>query len=265
MEAKTALVTGASSGLGLEFCNLAAADGYDLVLVARKPERLEEAATQLRSEHGRKVHVMAKDLGEAGAAGAVYDEVKRCGLEISVLINNAGFAYNGYFARQDQAELDSMMQTNMVALTALTRLFLPDLLGRHAGRILNVASTAAFQPGPLMTVYYASKAYVVSFTEALAVEIQGSGVTATVLCPGPMKTGFQARAGLHDSVLLHSPLVMDVRRAAEIGYRAMLAGKAVCIPGTLNALAAFLALHSPHSITARMAKKIQAGPLREAS
>lgn len=265
MEAKTALVTGASSGLGREFCDLAAADGYNLVLVARNPHRLEEAATQLRTEHGRDVDIIAKDLGEAGAAGAIYNEVKQRGLRPSVLINNAGFAYNGYFEKQNLAELDSMMQTNMVALTTLTRLFLPDMLGRREGRILNVASTAAFQPGPLMTVYYASKAYVLSFTEALGVEIEGSGLTATVVCPGPVKTGFQARAGLHDSVMLRSPLVMDARRVAEIGYRAMMAGKAVCVPGALNALTAFLALHSPRSLTARMAKKIQAGPLRQAS
>ncbi len=265
MEAKTALITGASSGLGWEFCRLAAADGYDLVLAARNQHRLEEAARTLRSQSNRKVEVIAKDLSDVAAAASMHDEIKQRGLEVNVLINNAGFAFNGYFAQQDVAELDAMMQANMVALTALTRLFLPAMLDRRAGRILNVASTAAFQPGPLMSVYYASKAYVLSFTEALAFELEGSGVTATVVCPGPMKTGFQARAHLHDSLMLRSPLVMDVHRVAEIGYRAMLAGKLVCVPGTLNAVSAFLAMHSPRPITARMAKKIQAGPLRQVS
>jgi uncharacterized protein len=256
--ARAALITGASSGLGFEFCRLAAADGYDLIIVARNLEHLQQAAAQICAESSAVVEVISRDLGIPGAAQSLYDEVKNRGHQIDVLINNAGFAYRGLFAQQNIPELESMLETNVVTLTMLTRLWLPDMLARRSGRILNVASTAAFQPGPMMSVYYATKAYVLWFTEALAVELEGSGVSATVVCPGPVRTGFQARAGIgEDSPLLRGPLLMSARRVAEIGYRAMLKGKSVVVPGTLNALGAFLSVHSPRSLNARVIKRLQ--------
>jgi uncharacterized protein len=256
--ARTALITGASSGLGFEFCRLAAADGYNLITVARNLERLEQAAAQIRAESGVAVEVISRDLGIPGAAQSLYDEVKSRGRQLEVLINNAGFAYRGLFAQQNVAELESMLETNVVSLTMLTRLWLADMLDRRSGRILNVASTAAFQPGPMMSVYYATKAYVLWLSEALAVELEGSGVSVTVVCPGPVRTGFQARAGIgEDSPLLKGPLVMNAQRVAEIGYRAMLAGRAVVVPGVLNAIGAFLSVHSPRSLNARVIKRLQ--------
>jgi uncharacterized protein len=255
---RTALITGASSGLGFEFCRLAAADGYNLIIVARNLERLEQAALQLRANSSVAVEVISRDLGVPGAAQLLYDEVKNRGQELDMLINNAGFAYQGLFGQENIAELESLLETNVVTLTMLTRLWLADMLARHTGRILNVASTAAFQPGPMMTVYYATKAYVLWFSEALAIELEGSGVTVTVVCPGPVRTGFQARAGIGEaSPVLRSPLLMSARRVADIGYRAMLAGKAVVVPGALNAVGAFLSVHSPRSLNARVIKRMQ--------
>lgn len=255
------LVTGGSSGLGLEIARVAAKDRRNLLLVARDPKRLETAAAELRKNFDIVVEVFAQDLGVPSAADAVFAETQRRGLVVDALVNNAGFAYNGHFEEQDAGELANMLQTNVGTLTMLTRLFLPGMLARRDGRILNIASTAAFVPGPLMAVYYATKAYVLMFTEALVVELAGTGVTATVACPGVMMTGFQARAHLHhEAHMLRSPLVIDAKRVAAVSYRAMLAGRGVCVPGTLNAMAAFASQLAPRSLSARMAKGFQDAP-----
>jgi len=259
VEGSRVLITGASSGLGFELARVCAQDRKNLLLVARDPQRLERAATELRTT-GVTVDVFSQDLGQPGAAAAVFAETQRRNVVIDILVNNAGFAYSGPFSEQDQDELESMVQTNVAALTLLSRSFLPDMIARRGGRILNVASTAAFLPGPLMAVYYATKAYVLWFTEALAVELAGTGVTATVVCPGVMMTGFQARAHIHERApMLHSPMVMDAARVAAIAYRAMKTGKTVCVPGTLNALGAFASVHSPRSLSARIVKDLH-GP-----
>lgn len=256
-QAKTALITGASGGLGFELTRLAAADGYRLVLVARAKSKLEDVAAQMRARHAVTVDVIAADLSVSGAAQAVHAEVQRKQLAVDVLINNAGFAIFGLFFENDLAAVDGMLQTNIAALTLLTRLFLPEMIARKSGKILNVASTAAFAPGPLMAAYYASKAYVLSFSEAIAEELRGSGVTLTTLAPGPTRTGFWARAAIEDSRLATGILVMDAADVAKAGYRAMLEGKMVCVPGFLNRMLGLAARMSPPSMAARIARHMQ--------
>lgn len=225
---RTALITGASSGIGYEFARLLARDHFDLILVARSGDRLATIAEELSAADGISVRVIASDLGRPGAAEALFAELD--GTAVDVLVNNAGFGLKGAVAELSPEAQEEMVQLNVLALTALTRLFLPGMLERRQGGILNVASTAAFQPGPLMAVYYASKAYVLSFTEALANEVHGSGVTVTALCPGPTVTGFADRAGTTGSRLFRGP-TMDAASVAAAGYAALKRGKAMVIPG----------------------------------
>jgi uncharacterized protein len=232
---ETALITGASSGIGEELTRLFARDGYDLVLVARGKSQLEALAAQLRQQHGVSVTVLAKDLAQPAAAQAIYDELTRAGTTVDVLVNDAGYATYGSFTEIPAETELAMLQVNMAALTHLCKLFLPPMVRRGSGRVLNVASTAAFQPGPLMAAYYASKAYVLSLSEALANELRGTGVTVTALCPGPTRSGFQSRAKMEDSKLVQGN-IMAAAPVARAGYRAMQAGKTVEIPGLRNRL-----------------------------
>ena len=232
---RTALITGASSGIGLELATCFARDGYDLVLVARNAAALEALAGELRQAFGVSVITLPKDLSLRDTPTELVEHLTRSSVAVDVLVNNAGFGTHGAFAEADLTEQLEMMQVNMAALTHLTRLCLPGMLARRRGKILHVASTAAFQPGPLMAVYYATKAYVLSFSEALANELRGSGVTVTVLCPGPTQTNFQQRAGVaHIRVM--SRRVMDARTVAEAGYRGLMRGKLLVIPGWRNRL-----------------------------
>lgn len=253
---KTALITGASSGIGYELTRLFARDGYDLVLVARSEQRLGQVAEELRAEYGSEVVVMKKDLSLSTAPGEIFAELEQEGIEIDALVNNAGFATFGLFAELDLDTELQMMQVNVVTLTHLTRLLLPSMLKRGSGKILNVASTAAFQPGPLMTVYYATKAYVLSFSEGLVNELEGSGVGVTVLCPGPTASGFQKRAVMEDSRLMQGGL-MDAQRVAEIGYRALMKNQAVVIPGLRNRLMALSVRFSPRAAVRRVVRRMQ--------
>jgi len=191
----TALITGATSGIGLELASLAAQDRHDLVLVARQRERLESVGRGLAEEYGVRVSVLPKDLSDPSTPPQIGRDLAARGIAVDVLVNNAGFGVYGLFAETEIDRELEMIQVNVVALTHLTKLILAGMLARRLGRILNVASTAAFQPGPLMAVYYATKAYVLSFSEALANETAGTGVTVTTLCPGPTPTGFAERAG----------------------------------------------------------------------
>ena len=227
----TALVTGASSGLGSEFAKLCAAGGYDVVLLARRATRLDQLAADLAKAHGVKARALAADLSDPDAPPAIFAQLS--GTPIDILINNAGFGMRGPFAETDWARDTCLMQVNMVALAHLTRLFLPEMISRRSGRVLNVASTAAFVPGPFMALYYASKAFVLSLSEALANEVQGTGVSVTVLCPGPTTTEFAQSAGVGDSELFHGP-VMGAAEVARIGYDAMVAGKPSVIAGARN-------------------------------
>jgi len=256
---KTALITGASSGIGYELAKCFARDGANLVLVARDEAKLAQIASELRSPTVS-VKVIAADLARPVAPSEILDATRAANIGVDYLVNNAGFGLGGSFAESDlQTELD-MMQVNMVALVHLTRLYLPAMRLQGLGGVLNVASTAAFQPGPLMAIYYATKAFVLSFTEAIAEELRDTGVTATALCPGPTATGFQRRAKIERIRLVQSKIgVMTAQQVAEIGYRAFLEGKVVVIPGLLNKIGAQSVRISPRALVRKVSRKLQEG------
>lgn len=255
-----AVITGASAGIGEELAKLFAADGYDLVLVARSRDGLDRVGEALAARHGIRSLSLPADLADPAAPEAVHRAVRATGWTVGALVNNAGFGLHGAFVSADgstandlRRELD-MIQVNITALTHLTKLFAPEMVARKQGRILNVASTAAFQPGPFMAVYYASKAYVLSFGEAVAMELKGSGVTVTTLCPGPTRTEFQKQAQMEGSRLFRSPAVMDAASVARVGYRAMQRGKPVVISGALNRLLAGSTRLVPRRLAAKIAE-----------
>jgi short-subunit dehydrogenase len=253
----TALVTGGSGGIGLELAKVLARNGHDLVLVARSRDTLEAAAGQLEGKFDVKAHVFAADLTRTDAPEAIFDFLQNENIAIEVLVNNAGFGLGGEFADTKlQRELD-MIQVNISALTHLTKLFLPPMIKRKSGRVLNVASTAAFQPGPLMAVYYATKAYVLSFSEALSEELRNSGVTVTALCPGPTQTDFADAAEIGSSRLFNTFGVADAADVAQYGFDAMMHGKRLAIPGFKNKIIAQANRFSPRALTAKIARIAQ--------
>jgi short-subunit dehydrogenase len=252
----TTLITGASGGIGLALARISAAHGDDLVLVARSADKLQTIADEFAATYKITAHVLPTDLSHAQSPQMLVDQVAAHNIQVDILINNAGFGDYGPFAAADHTKTMEMLQLNIATLTALTQLLLPGMLARRYGRIMNVASTAAFQPGPLMAVYYASKAYVLSFSEAVNEEVRGSGVSVTALCPGPTRTGFQAGAAMEQSRLLRLGL-MDGEAVAQAGYRGMIAGKSVVIPGASNWLGAQLPRFSPRSLTARLVRQLQ--------
>jgi uncharacterized protein len=254
---KFALITGASSGIGYDLCPLFAADKYDLVIVARNKNKLEEIAGRLTRQYQVKVVPIAADLSIADSADLLYAEMKTRSLEIEILVNNAGFGLLGEFAGADYSRLNQMMTLNMITLTKLTRLMVPEMLNRGSGKIMNVASTAGFQPGPLMAVYYASKAYVLSLSEALANELEGTGVTVTAFCPGPTATLFQEVAGAKNTALFNKPNLMESAKAALIGYRGMLNGKSLVIPGFRNKLLVQIERFLPRNWVIKFVRMIQ--------
>lgn len=254
---KYALVTGASTGIGNEISRLLAQDGYNLVLTARSAEKLNELKVELEEKYNIYAKVIVKDLSSSNASLEIYNEIASENISISVLINNAGFAVYGKFIENElQTELD-MIQVNILALTTLTKLFANEMALKGGGKILNVASTAAFQPGPLMAIYYATKSYVLHFTEALANELKEQNIIISALCPGATKTEFQERANLNESRLFNNPLVMSAEEVAKIGYDGLKEGKTVIIPGKMNKLLAFGTRLTPRKITAILARKIQ--------
>ena len=252
-----ALITGASAGIGRELARLAARDGHDVVLVARRRDRLDELAAEL-GRAGVAVTVVVADLADRAAPRAVADTLNAAGINVDFLINNAGFGSHGPFAETDLARQLEMIDVNMHALVELTHLFLPAMLARKRGRILNVASVAAFVPGPYMATYYASKAFVLSFTEALATELRGSGVSATASCPGPTETEFGAVAR-SDGTKLFRGGVADAPSVARHAYRAMLAGKVVAVPGLMNNLIVQSVRFSPRALLRRIAAGLNSG------
>lgn len=250
----TALITGASSGLGLEFAKLFAKDGHSLILVARRKDALERTASQLRSDNpGIQVHVIDMDLGTPGAEHDLFTKVKTQKLAVDFLVNNAGFGSTGAFAGQAMTKELQMIDLNVRTLVGLTHLFLPEMLGRKSGRILNIGSTAGFQPGPFMSTYYASKAFVNSFSEGLHEELKGSGVTCTVLTPGATATEFAKAAGNENTRLFKSGHVASSKAVAEIGYRAMFSGRSIVIPGFLNNLMVQMLRLSPRCVARKLA------------
>jgi short-subunit dehydrogenase len=253
MSKGAALITGASSGIGAELAKLCAAGGYDVVLVARSAGKLAELAASLAQTYGIAARALAADLADPAAPQAIFDQTR--GDAIEILINNAGFGVLGPYAETDWAADARLLQVNLVALAHLTRLYLPEMLRRGSGRILNVGSTAAFVPGPLMAMYYASKAFVVSFSHAVANEVQGSGVTVTVLCPGPTLTGFSEAAGTSESKLFRGA-AMSAADVARGGYRAMLAGKAEVISGARNRWMMLGTRLAPRTMLAGIARRL---------
>ncbi|HEX2905587.1 MAG TPA: SDR family oxidoreductase [Phototrophicaceae bacterium] len=258
----TALITGASSGIGYELAWVLAREGHDLVLVARSENRLNELARDIQAKHQVCVKVLPQDLAQPSAPPAIFEQVRRDGLTIEVLVNNAGFGNYGPFWETDtQTELDEL-QVNMVALTHLTKLFLPGMRARGRGKIMNVASTGAFQPGPLMAVYCASKAYVLSFSEALATELQGSGVTVTTLCPGLTESRFHQNAEMDKGVRILHGSWMTSKQVAEMGYRALVRGQMTIVTGWQNRLLALTPRLLPRGLTTRVVLNMMARDAR---
>jgi uncharacterized protein len=228
------LITGASGGIGYELAKLFARDHHNLVLVARSADKLAQVAAELQPT-GVSVKTIALDLGQPLAPKFLFDQLQ--GVAVDILINNAGFGCYGDFAEMPEEEIIGQINLNVTALTELTRLFMPAMIARRSGRVMNVASTAGFQPGPLMAVYYATKAYVISFSEAIANELERSGVTVTCFCPGATHTGFAKRAGTEKSRLFQQ-FAMSAEKVAQEGYRAVMEGRALAISGVHNWLVA---------------------------
>jgi hypothetical protein len=232
-----ALITGASSGIGNELAKIFAAKGFDLVVVARRRAPLESLAAELESAHGTRVIVLPEDLLDAAAPKRIHTVLKRRGIAVEVLVNNAGVVVVDHFVNNSAAAQLDLIRLNVLALTALTRFFVPDMVARGSGRVLNVASAAAFQPTPSLAVYGASKAFVLSLSESLAVELEGTGVTVTALCPGFTETPLleKAEKRLHKPGLVPglvpSLFMLDAAAVAEEGYEACMAGTPVCING----------------------------------
>jgi uncharacterized protein len=252
---ETALITGASAGIGLDLARLMA-PAFDLILTARNHQRLEELGKELEARHGNRAQVIPADLSRPESPQLMFDEVTRRGLCVDVLINNAGFGAYGEFrdiAWQTEAE---MIQVNITALSQLTRLCLPQMIGRKHGRIMNVASTAGFQPGPLMAVYYATKAYVISFSEAIANELKGTGVSVTCLAPGATATEFASRADMEKSRLFKMSKMKSLD-VAQAGYNGMMRGKTLVIPGMRNWLMMESVRLGPRKLVTAIARSVQ--------
>lgn len=257
---QTALITGASTGIGYELARIFAEKGYDLVLVARNSQKLAQAQKDFEEKFKVSVSALPKDLSRTNAPEEIFRQLQQDRIPVHVLVNNAGFGVHGPFSDTVLADELEMIQVNLVTLTHLTKLFLKGMLAGGEGKILNVASTAAFQPGPLMAIYYATKAYVLSFSEALSEELRGTGVTVTCLCPGPTETEFLKRANVGHTILTTGKLtgrLLDAKTVAEIGYKGLMKKKRVVIPGLMNQTFAFLARYAPRNWVIRAVKFVQ--------
>ncbi len=257
MSQKTALITGASSGIGKELATIFAKNHYRIVLVARSKNVLDTFAAELSTQYAIKTTVIAKDLSQPNAAKEIFAELQTQQIAVDTLVNNAGFGTHGYFSDSELTETLGMITVNISALTELTHLLLPAMLKQQHGKILNIASIAAFQAGPQLAVYSATKAYVLSFSEALAHELKNSGVTVTALCPGATATGFQNRANMHGIFFMENKLtVMSAKCVAEIGFNALQRGKSIAISGWLNKVMAFSTRLSPRRMATAIAGKL---------
>ena len=250
---KTALITGASSGIGYELSKVLAKNGYNLVLVSRNTEKLNVISEEIRKQHDIRIKVISKDLCKSPAPQELYNEVAAEGINIDVLVNNAGIGTYGKFIDSSTQKPMDLIQLNITSLTMLCKLFGTDMVKNGSGRILNVASTAAFQPGPLISTYYASKAYVLMLSEALKRELEQDGVTITVLCPGPTQTEFFERHDMIGTKLERSPHIMSAAKVAEIGFSGLLKGKIIVIPGLINKLLAFSVRLAPRRVVTAIA------------
>ena len=256
-EGQTALVTGASAGIGVDLAECFARDGYDLILTARSEGPLNEVAQRLAGAHGVKTNVIAQDLGAISGGAALANAIGMRGLKVDVLVNNAGYGHAGALTSSDLATQLGMIDLNVRALVELTYLFWDRMLANKSGGVLNVASTAAFQPGPLMANYYASKAYVLSFSEALWEEARGAGVRVSCLCPGPTESKFRERAGTGKTRLAQSAKVMPSALVARQGYEGWKRNKRVVVTGARNAMQAALVPFIPRATLLGIVHNIQ--------
>ncbi len=254
MSVETVLVTGASSGIGRELAKCFAGDGCRLVLVARKRQALQALADELRQAHRTQSEILPADLSEKEAPARIFGHLEANGTRVDVVVNNAGFGAYGQFAELPAGRQLDMVQVNVTALTHLTRLFLPGMIERRRGGILNVASVAGFEPGPLMAVYFATKAYVLSFSEAIAEELIGTGVTVTALCPGATATSF-AEAAKGRFSRRFQQLAMSAETVAQIGHRAFRKGQVVAVSGWRNRFLAFSVRLGPRSLVRKIARR----------
>jgi len=251
---KTVLITGASSGIGLEFAQIFASKGDNLVLIARRKDLLDDFEKRMKKKYGIIIHIISKDLSKQNAVHEIYNELSKKNIHVDYLINNAGFGDFGLLAHSDVEKQIQMINVNILALTLLTRLLLPAMIKAKYGRILNVASTAAFQPGPTMSVYFASKAYVLSFSEAIAHEVKDSGITVTALCPGATKTEFKEVADLGKSRLFKGNNIASARDVAIFGYKRMMKGHTVVIHGFVNNILAQSIRFAPRKLVVAVAR-----------
>lgn len=252
---KTALITGASSGIGKALAENFAKDGYNLVLAARSVANMQALADTLKQRHNIAVTVIGADLQTNDGAATLHSDIKARNITISALANNAGYGTFGEFKDSALAPELAMMQLNMNTVVVLTKLFLPDLIATR-GKIINTASTAAFQPGPYMAVYYATKAFVLSFSEAIAAELDGTGVSVTALCPGPTASGFQDKADMHASALVKGKKLPSSEEVAAAGYRAMQRGQRVFVPGLMNWIMAQSVRFTPRNVVTNLVKQM---------
>jgi len=252
MENKTTLITGASAGIGYEFAKLFAKEGYNLLISARNETKLNEISNEIKNKHNVKVKVLPKDLSKQNAAEEIFNELKSEKIVVDILVNNAGFGlFDNYWNIDHNKERD-MLQVNIIALAELTNLFAKDMLNRGGGKILNVASIAAFQPGPIMAGYYASKAFVLRFSQAIDFEMRRKGVQVSTLCPGPTLTEFQVRAKMEDINLFKKGFTMSPAKVAKTGYRGLMKGKSVIITGKMNRIIAISSKVSPGKVSMKI-------------
>jgi len=255
---QTALITGASRGIGLALANVFARENHNLILVARSEDELKEIQTELSEKHGVNVVVFPRDLTEPTAVQQLFEQIEQQNLTVDILVNNAGYGDYGEFASGDWKKLQGMILLNVLALTHLSRLFLPSMIQRGSGKILNLGSTAAFQPGPMMAVYFATKAYVLSFSEAIAAEAEDSGVTVTTLCPGPTQSNFINASNMDQIAGMGSVATDKLSTAAEVaeyGYASLQKGKVIAVPGILNKFLAFSPRLTPRKVIREGVKK----------
>jgi hypothetical protein len=253
----TVLITGSANGIGYQLARIFAHEHYNLVLVDRLAEKLNKIAIEFQKEFGISVKPIIRDLSLSTSPEEIFTELQQAGIKIDILVNNAGFGTYGLFNETNlNIELE-MLQVNLVCLTHLTKLFLKEMVKQGHGKILNVASAAAFQPGPLMAVYFATKAYILSFSEAIANELEGTGVTVTVLCPGSTISGFHERTGMADSKLLKGKKMMDAETVAQMGYDALIKGKTIVIPGFMNKLMSKCVRFIPRKLVTKIVRSMQ--------
>ncbi|MDD4778329.1 MAG: SDR family oxidoreductase [Fermentimonas sp.] len=253
---KTALITGASKGIGRELAHLFAKDGCNLVLAARSAKELDSLKVQLEEKYKVTVHTSIKDLSQPESAQTLFDELKAADVDIDYLVNNAGFGDYGTFAETEWDTYEKMISLNVTTLTHLCHLFIRDIRGRKHGRILNISSTAAFQPGPMMAVYFASKAFVLNFSEAIGHELRKDNITVTTLCPGPTSTNFGEVSGMNASKLVKNVTIASSADVAKLGYKAMMKGNATVIHGAQNKLAPFGVRFLPRKWVTRVSAKV---------